>query len=118
MSRPLIVTTATIAFLIGSGTAIGSTCYTLYDRSDNVIYRDRLPPVDMSPAGDAQREALRRAGEFLVFAEADSCPPVEYKFGEAGNKHLSVDSVVGGVRPIATTAAPPAGRAGADNRRR
>ncbi len=82
------------------GTAGAVVCYTLYDRADNVIYRDTLPPVDMSVEGDAQRDALRRQGDYLLFVDTDSCPPVEFKFGEAGSRTLSVDNIIGGLRPM------------------
>ena len=31
------------------------TCYVVFDRTDNVVYRDTFPPVDLSDAGKAQR---------------------------------------------------------------
>lgn len=76
------------------------TCYTLYDRNDAVVYRGTFPPIDMSPDGDAQRDAMRAAGQFLIFGDAETCPPVEYRFGEAGNKNLSIDNIIGGIRPM------------------
>lgn len=76
------------------------TCYTLYDRNDAVVYRGTFPPIDMSPEGDAQRDAMRAAGQFLIFGDAETCPPVEYRFGDAGNKNLSIDNIIGGIRPM------------------
>ena len=76
------------------------TCYQLFDRSDNVIYRSTLPPVDMSMDGDQAREALRARGDYLMFVDFDKCPEVEFRFGEAGNRDLSIESVVEGITPM------------------
>ena len=46
-------------------------CYTLLDRSDVLLYRSSVPPVDMSDAGAAQRDALRRRNQYLMVAEVD-----------------------------------------------
>ena len=87
---------------LGAALALASparafTCYMLYDRNDNLVYRDTLSPVDMSEQGDAAREAMRRDGEYLIVADADRCPQVRFVFGAAGSKTLSVDAVVGGL---------------------
>src|SRR5438270_6541198 len=91
-----------IATVLACMPAIASavTCYTLYDRNDAVVYRGTFPPIDMSPEGDAQRDAMRAAGQFLIFGDTDACPPVEYRFGDAGNKNLSIDNIIGGIRPM------------------
>ncbi len=65
-----------------------------------MLYRATFPPIDMSPDGDAQRDAMRAAGQFLIFGDTENCPPVEYRFGEAGTRTLSVDNVIGGLRPM------------------
>jgi len=36
----------------------------VFDRTENVIYRDVFPPVDLSDAGKADRDAMRQRGEF------------------------------------------------------
>ena len=68
---PFCVTLAAVASLAWAGAAQAITCYVVYDRSDNVTYRDVYPPVDLSDAGRAQREAMRLRGEFLLFHETD-----------------------------------------------
>ncbi|MGH8714623.1 MAG: hypothetical protein ACREYB_11520 [Casimicrobiaceae bacterium] len=73
------------------------TCYMLYDRNDNLVYRDTLSPVDMSEQGAAQREAMRQRGDYLVIADAERCPQVTFVFGSAGSSALSVDTIVGGL---------------------
>lgn len=123
MHRLHIIRAAAAALALVAGSAQAFTCYTLYDRSDNIMYRSTFPPVDMSNAGDAERDAMRAAGQYLVFAEADNCPPVVFRFGDAGTRNLSIDNVVGGLTPMsqisrapATPAraprTPPAGNAG------
>ncbi|MDQ6618207.1 MAG: DUF3426 domain-containing protein [Pseudomonadota bacterium] len=119
MTRSIRGAMLTIATLIaGIPATVGAvTCYTLYDRSDAVVYRGTFPPIDMSPEGDTQRDAMRATGQFLVFADADSCPPVEYRFGDAGTKNLSMDNIIGGIRPMAVNrsgmpASSPAPRSG------
>ena len=93
--------------------ASAATCYTIYDRNDAVVYRGTFPPIDMSPDGDSQRDAMRAAGQFLVFVDTDSCPPVEYRFGDAGNKTLSIDEIIGGIRPMKITRSSPSATAAA-----
>ena len=73
------------------------TCYMLYDRNDNLVYRDTISPVDMSDQGAGARESMRDRGDYLVVADADRCPQVTFVFGAAGSSALSVDSVVGGM---------------------
>jgi len=58
-------------------------CYVVFDRTDNVIYRDVFPPVDLSDAGKADREAMRQRGEFLMFMDAEQCPRLEFLTGAA-----------------------------------
>lgn len=96
--RISLLAVAAVAALPSIASAL--TCYTLYDRTDAVVYRGTFPPIDMSPEGDAQRDAMRAAGQFLVFGDADTCPPVEYRFGDAGSKTLSIDNIIGGIRPM------------------
>ena len=76
------------------------TCYVVFDRNDNVTYRDVFPPVDLSDAGRAEREAMRRRGEFLMFMESEECPRIEYFTGVAGTIGVELD------RTVAPTATP------------
>ncbi len=95
-----MVMTACAAALL-SPAAGAFTCYMLYDRNDNLVYRDTISPVDMSDQGATARESMRDRGDYLVVAEADRCPQVTFVFGAAGSTALSVDSVVGGM-PVGT----------------
>ena len=91
-------------------TAAAVTCYVLFDRSDNVVYQDLLPPVDMSDQGAAERAALRQRGEYLMILDAEQCIQVEFVFGPGGSSALSVDQIIGGLRPLGGSAAPPTRR--------
>src|SRR3954447_25359801 len=82
-----------------AGAAMASTCYVVYDRSGNVVFRDTRPPVDMSDDGAAARERMRARGEFLMFMESDRCPAVQYVFGSAGSRNLTLDRAIGGLAP-------------------
>ena len=79
------------------GSAAALTCYFVIDRNDNVIYRDTLPPVDLSDQGTAERDRMRRRGEHLISMESDRCPALEFFTGNAGSSALNVDQVVAGV---------------------
>jgi hypothetical protein len=87
-------------------------CYVVFDRSENVIYRDVFPPVDLSDAGKADREAMRQRGEFLMFMDAEQCPRLEFLTGPAGNVALRLDETLAPTRePAKPAAAPVAPRA-------
>jgi hypothetical protein len=90
------------------GAALASTCYLVYDRGENVIYRDTTPPVDMSDRGAASRDALRQRGEFLLFIESDRCAPIAFLIGPGTPGTISVDQIVAGI-PTMGTSAPDAG---------
>lgn len=79
------------------GVAAGYTCYLVYDRNDSTIYRDMLPPVDMSVRGTAAREALRNRGELLLIIETDRCAPISFVTGPGGSGALNLDNMVGSV---------------------
>lgn len=97
----VVVATLATAALLAAGSAQALTCFILFDRTDAIAYRGTFPPVDMSPEGDAQRDTLRAMGQFLMFIEAEICQPVEYRFGDAGDKYLSIDNIIGGIRSVA-----------------
>ena len=72
-------------------------CYVIYDRSENVIYQDTYPPVDMSNAGQAQRDAMRARGEHLTFGDVRNCPTVVFLV-PGGSAELRVDDLVAGLK--------------------
>src|ERR1700682_4990941 len=99
---------------LSAGAADAVTCYVLFDRFENVVYRNTVSPIDLSDQGAAARAALRQRGEYLMVMDSDRCPPVTFVFGTAGSKTLSIDETVGGF-PAEN---PPAGRASSPRPRR
>ncbi|MCL4760490.1 MAG: hypothetical protein KJ018_01645 [Burkholderiales bacterium] len=99
---PMTVLAAALVLLAAAPAAHAVTCYVVMDRNDNVIYRDVVPPVDLSDAGIREREALRMRGEYFLFHEADTCPRVEFFTGAAGSVGLRLDQT------LSPTTAPPA----------
>lgn len=97
--RPYLALLTAVITAYSAG-AQAFTCYQLFDHSDNVIYRSTLPPVDMSMDGDQAREALRSRGQYLMFVDFDKCPEVEFRFGEAGNRDLSIENLIDGIAPV------------------
>jgi hypothetical protein len=91
-----------------AGDAAAVTCYVVLDRNDNVTYRDVYPPVDLSDAGRAERDAMRRRGEFLMFLESEQCPRIEYFTGTAGTIGLQLEQT------LAPTVAPREAAPGAE----
>ena len=97
MNRPGFATAAAgVLAILLAGTAAARTCYTLFDRNDNVIYRDTFSPVDLSDEGEGARAQLRQRGEYLVISEEERCQQVTFIFGPDGPTALSVDDFLGG----------------------
>ena len=113
VSRPPVLLTIAAALAVSGGAAEAATCYVLFDRYDNVVYRNTVSPIDLSDQGAAERAALRQRGEYLLVMDSDRCAPVSFVFGAAGSKTLSIDETVGGF----PAESPPTGRASAKARR-
>ena len=92
---PICLALAASLLSMANGAA-ASTCYVLYDRFDNIVYRNTMSPIDMSDQGAPARAAMRQRGEYLMVMESDRCAPVTFVFGGAGSKTLSIDEIVGG----------------------
>ena len=104
LSRLVLICASCIA---ATSPAHALICYVVYDRGENVIYQNTYPPMDMSNAGYAQREALRARGEHLTFGDIPQCPTVVFLTGSGGSRAVNVDDVVAGlpVRGIPGTSA-------------
>lgn len=94
--------------LVMANPAHAIICYLVYDRAENVIYQNTYPPVDMSSAGAAARDAMRARGEHMTFGDSIDCPTVVFLTGVGGTSDLRVDEVVGGmptggITPTAST---------------
>jgi len=121
MCKRFLTLFALLAASAAAGPASAVVCYTLLDKSDQVIYRGYEPPVDMSAAGAEAREAMRRQGQYMMISYADDCLLVSSSRWAATGSYASVDEIVSGMRPFAsgapsgtptsvggaTTAAPP-----------
>jgi len=99
------------ALAMPHGAAQANNCYFVYDRADNVIYRDQQPPVDMSDRGTASRDAMRQRGEYLMYVDTDACAPIAFITGPGTPGTLSVDQIVGGFPAMATAQGVPYGSA-------
>ena len=97
--RPLVLLTTAAALVLSAGAANALTCYVVFDRFDNVVYRNTVPPIDLSDQGEPARAALRDRGEYLMVSDGDRCAPVSFVFGSAGSKTLSIDESIGGFPP-------------------
>ena len=97
-AKNALMVAAGICATLVAGAATAGNCYIVFDRSENVIYRGPLPPIDLSDRGQPDRDAMRRRGEHLVAMESDRCPGVEFFTGAAGTAALSVDQIVGGIQ--------------------
>lgn len=86
---------------LAQGPALAATCYFVYDRNDNLIYRDTQPPVDLSDRGTAGRDAMRQRGEYLLFNDTDRCAPLAFLTGPGTPGTLTVDQIVAGYPAMA-----------------
>ena len=102
MRHPLL-SVAIVAAFGCSATAYALTCHIVLDRADTVVYRDIVPPVDLSERGRAARTAMRQRGEFLLMIEADQCSRFVATTGAAGAGGATVDEIVAGLRSYQVT---------------
>ena len=78
--------------------AAALNCYMIVDRGNEVIYQGTTPPVDLSDAGQAERDALRARGQQLVVMDADRCPAIDRAAIGGKGGPASVDEIVAGMR--------------------
>jgi len=103
--RHSLLSAAIVAACSWSATAHALTCHIVLDRSDTVVYRDIVPPVDLSERGRTDRAAMRQRGEFLLMIESDRCAKFVATTGAAGSGGASVDEIVAGLRSYPGVAA-------------
>ena len=107
MPRTLARAALALALLAASAGAQAITCYVVFDRNENIVYRETYPPVDMSDRGAAARDALRQRGQFLMFVDLDQCPSITFVTGTAGT--VGVDLTATMLPTALPTTASPAG---------
>ena len=78
--------------------AAALNCYMIVDRGNEVIYQGTTPPVDLSDAGQAERDALRARGQQLVAMDANLCPAIDRAAIGSKGGPASVDEIVAGMR--------------------
>jgi len=84
------------------------TCYTVYDRNGEIVFRAFSPPFDgASDFASPGREQMRTRGENLVFFPADFCVPVASVGGIGGRSYTTAEIVAAfpgyAVRPDGST---------------
>ncbi len=84
--------------MLSAGGAGAITCHLMFDRSDQLIYQDITPPVDLSDNGASARAALRNRGDYLMVIDTERCPRIS-SVAAGGTSVASVDDIVGGMRP-------------------
>lgn len=82
-----------------AGNAAASTCYVVLDRAEAVIYRDVVPPFDLSDAKSPERAAMRGRGEHLLVAEFEKCEPAGFISPTTGGTTASVEDIVTQLKP-------------------
>lgn len=89
-----------IATLVGAAApAAAFNCYAIVDRTNEVIYQDTTPPIDLSDEGDAARNALRAKGQQLVTMDTERCPAIDRGRIAGKGGPATVDEIVAGMRP-------------------
>jgi hypothetical protein len=89
---------AAVALLVGAAPAAALNCYILVDRANEVIYQDRIAPVDLSDDGAPERDALRGRGQQLIAMDTDSCPAIDRARVTDKGGPASVEEIVAGMR--------------------
>ena len=78
-----------------------ASCFFVFDRNDNLIYRSQQAPVDMSdpndPAAAAARDAMRSRGEYVMFIETEQCAPLTMMLAPGASGALTIDAIVAGI---------------------
>ncbi|HXR56177.1 MAG TPA: hypothetical protein VN858_05205 [Casimicrobiaceae bacterium] len=90
---------ALVALASAAAPAAAFECYAIVDRSNEVIYQDPTPPIDLSADGAAARDALRARGQQLIVMDTPRCPAIDRL--QAGGKGgpATVEDIVAGMRP-------------------
>ncbi|MBS0320987.1 MAG: hypothetical protein JSR18_10640 [Proteobacteria bacterium] len=109
--RPSLRAVPLVAIAAAAGTlsapVAAGPCYEILDRNDAIIYQSAHPPVDLSPAGASQREALRKAGKTLINFDTASCPE-RIPSSKGGTAEASVEEIVAGIKPYKVITKPAA----------
>jgi hypothetical protein len=94
---PLFAAALGLAAATASLPAGALVCNIVFDRNDQVIYRDVTPPLDLSDGGARARAQMRQRGEYLMVIDTDRCAPVAPRTDKSSA--ASVEDIVAGMRP-------------------
>jgi hypothetical protein len=94
---------AGLSALACCGSVAAAPCFVIIDRNDTVIYRDIVPPFDLSATKSGSLDALRNRGEHLMIAEFENCYPVGYISATTGGSTATVDEIVMKLQPAIST---------------
>ena len=98
------VRTVAIAMALGFALpAAAAPCFLILDSKDVVLYRDTVPPFDLSVSPSPDRAAMRDRGQMLLIAEFENCRPVGYISPVTGATTASVDDIVMQLQPAVST---------------
>ncbi len=111
--RAFAAATAFAAAAVAPAAMAAPTCFTVYDRQGEIVYRDvALPFEGAADPTSPGRTAMRERGEHLVYFEADFCVPVAAKGPDV--RPATTDEIVAaipsyGARGTGTGASPQGG---------
>ena len=94
---PLFVAALGLVAGAASLPAEALVCNIVFDRNDQVIYRDVTPPLDLSDRGSRAQAAMRQRGEYLMVIDTDRCAQVVPRTDTSNA--ASVEDIVAGMRP-------------------
>jgi hypothetical protein len=77
VTRVLAISTAAVALSLAASAANAATCYIVYDRNDQAIYRNFESPVDLSKPIGTQVAARWRGAAMVMVGDAVRCIPFE-----------------------------------------
>lgn len=77
VTRALMQASAVVALSLCAGVGNAATCFIVYDRNDQTIYRNFESPVDLSKPIGAQVAARWRGGAMVMVGEPERCIPFE-----------------------------------------
>jgi len=83
--------------------AAAAPCFLIIDSKDVVLYRDLVPPFDLSVPQSPERAALRQRGQILLVAEFENCRPVGFISTTTGGTTASVEEIVMQLKPAIST---------------
>jgi hypothetical protein len=98
-ARQLAFAVACAIGIGAGGNAFAAPCYVVLDRTDVVIYRDVVPPIDLSDDKSPERAAMRQRGEHLIIAEFEKCEPAGFISATTGGTTATVEDIVTQLKP-------------------